>query len=48
VEELAAELHALLADPERRQRLGDKAKRLVERNRGAVARTVEALAQLAC
>jgi 3-deoxy-D-manno-octulosonic-acid transferase len=47
-EELAAELCDLLADPERRKRLGDKAKTLVERNRGAVARTVEALAQLAC
>ena len=48
VAELATELTDLLVDVERRRRLGDKARALVERNRGAVARTVEALAALAC
>jgi 3-deoxy-D-manno-octulosonic-acid transferase len=48
VEDLAREVTDLLVDTERRKRLGDKARSLVERNRGAVKRTVDALARLVC
>ncbi len=45
-ESLGAETVALLRDDERRQRIGKQAQALVERNRGAVERTLEALAGL--
>ena len=45
-EALGPALIHLLADPEARARLGTRARDVVERNRGAVARTVEALAEL--
>lgn len=45
-EELGPALLALLEDDARREALGRAARALVERNRGAVARTVEALAEL--
>jgi 3-deoxy-D-manno-octulosonic-acid transferase len=46
VEELAEEVVALLLDGERRRRLGDRARDLVARNRGAVQRTADALSSL--
>jgi 3-deoxy-D-manno-octulosonic-acid transferase len=46
VEELADEVVALLLDGERRRRLGDHARDLVARNRGAVLRTADALSSL--
>jgi 3-deoxy-D-manno-octulosonic-acid transferase len=45
-EELGAEVAGLMADHARRQELGERARALVERNRGAVQRTVDALAPL--
>jgi 3-deoxy-D-manno-octulosonic-acid transferase len=45
-EALGRELVSLLSDEPRRCRLGGRARDLVERNRGAVARTVDALAGL--
>jgi 3-deoxy-D-manno-octulosonic-acid transferase len=45
-EELGREVAALLLDEPRRRALGERARRLVERNRGAVQRTVEALGGL--
>jgi 3-deoxy-D-manno-octulosonic-acid transferase len=39
--ELAAALALLLADPARRERMGAIGRRIVERNRGAVARLLE-------
>jgi 3-deoxy-D-manno-octulosonic-acid transferase len=45
-DELGPALLALLEDDARREALGAAARGLVERNRGAVARTVEALAEL--
>lgn len=43
---LAEAVTRLLADPSERERLGGRARALVERNRGAVERTVDALARL--
>ena len=43
---LAPALVALLTDAARRDVLGERARRLVERNRGALDRTVDALAEL--
>jgi 3-deoxy-D-manno-octulosonic-acid transferase len=43
---LAPALVALLTDGARRDVLGERARRLVERNRGALERTVDALAEL--
>ena len=43
---LTAEIMGLLSDTARRERLGQNARGVIEGNRGAVARTVEALAQL--
>jgi len=45
-DELAAAVTSLLTDTARRDAIGLRAKGLVERNRGAVARTVDALAGL--
>ena len=45
-EELAGEVAGLLADPARRATLGGAARAIVDRNRGALARTVDALAGL--
>jgi 3-deoxy-D-manno-octulosonic-acid transferase len=45
-EELARELTRLLLDPGRRRELGERARAIVEKNRGALARTVDALAGL--
>jgi 3-deoxy-D-manno-octulosonic-acid transferase len=45
-EELASEVLNLLKDEVRRRTLGEKARRLVERNRGSVRGTLEALAGL--
>src|SRR5262249_37918918 len=44
--ELGREVAALLADPARRESLGRAGRALVDRNRGALARTVDALAGL--
>lgn len=45
-DELAREVAALLLDEARRRELGERARGLVARNRGAVARTAEALVPL--
>ena len=45
-DELTGALAELLADEARRRELGDHARALVERNRGALRRTVDALAEL--
>jgi 3-deoxy-D-manno-octulosonic-acid transferase len=45
-DELAREVSALLVDAERRRGLGDRARELVSRNRGAVSRTADALGSL--
>jgi 3-deoxy-D-manno-octulosonic-acid transferase len=45
-EELASEVSALLLDDRRRRDLGERARDLVGRNRGAVRRTTDALASL--
>jgi 3-deoxy-D-manno-octulosonic-acid transferase len=45
-DELAREVSALLLDEERRQGLGERARELVGRNRGAVSRTADALSSL--
>jgi 3-deoxy-D-manno-octulosonic-acid transferase len=45
-EQLGHEVAALLLDASRRRELGDRARRLVEENRGAVRRTVDALSAL--
>jgi 3-deoxy-D-manno-octulosonic-acid transferase len=45
-EELGREVAALLLDEPRRRELGERARRLVDRNRGAVQRTVDALGDL--
>ena len=45
-EELGREVTALLADPARREALAGAARAIVDRNRGALARTVDALAEL--
>jgi 3-deoxy-D-manno-octulosonic-acid transferase len=45
-EALGRELASLLVDEPRRRRLGERAQGLLERNRGALARTGEALAGL--
>lgn len=45
-EELASEITGLLTDTERRRRVGENARGLIDRNRGALERTVEALAKL--
>ncbi len=45
-DELAREVSALLLDDERRRGLGERARELVGRNRGAVSRTVDALSSL--
>ena len=45
-DELAREVSALLLDDERRRGLGERARELVDRNRGAVSRTVHALSSL--
>jgi 3-deoxy-D-manno-octulosonic-acid transferase len=45
-DELAREVSALLLDDERRRRLGERARELVGRNRGAVSRTADALSSL--
>jgi 3-deoxy-D-manno-octulosonic-acid transferase len=45
-EELADALAELLADEARRRELGEHARALVDRNRGALQRTVDALAEL--
>ncbi len=44
--ELAAAVESLLTDVEHRDEIGARARRLVDRNRGAVARTTQALAEL--
>ncbi|HET8646497.1 MAG TPA: 3-deoxy-D-manno-octulosonic acid transferase, partial [Vicinamibacteria bacterium] len=44
--ELAAEVQALLRDPARAAEVGARARAVVERNRGALARTVDVLAGL--
>ena len=44
--ELAEEVGALLADPARRDAIGERARALIHRNRGAVRGTVDALAGL--
>ena len=46
VEELAREVAALFLDGDRRRRLGDRARELVARNRGAVRKTADALSSL--
>ena len=45
-EELAGAVSSLLLDEGRRRQLGERARELVGRNRGAVARSAEALAAL--
>jgi 3-deoxy-D-manno-octulosonic-acid transferase len=45
-DELGREISALLLDEERRGGLGERARDLVGRNRGAVSRTADALASL--
>jgi len=45
-EELGREVAALFADPGRRAALGGAARAILDRNRGALARTVDALAEL--
>jgi 3-deoxy-D-manno-octulosonic-acid transferase len=45
-EELASAVSALLLDDRRRRDLGERARDLVGRNRGAVRRTTDALASL--
>jgi 3-deoxy-D-manno-octulosonic-acid transferase len=45
-EELASEIASLLTDAARRKTVGQRARGLVDRNRGAVARTADALAGL--
>jgi 3-deoxy-D-manno-octulosonic-acid transferase len=45
-DELAREVSALLLDEERRRSLGERARELVGRNRGAVRRTTDALSSL--
>ena len=45
-DELAREVSALLLDEERRRGLGERARDLVGRNRGAVSRTTDALSSL--
>jgi 3-deoxy-D-manno-octulosonic-acid transferase len=45
-DELGRETLALLRDPERRAGFGERARALVARNRGALTRTVDALAEL--
>jgi 3-deoxy-D-manno-octulosonic-acid transferase len=45
-EELGAAVALLMADHARRRELGERARAIVERNRGAVQRTVDALAPL--
>jgi 3-deoxy-D-manno-octulosonic-acid transferase len=45
-EELGAEVAALLADAARRDAIGSRARALIDRNRGAVRGTVDALAGL--
>jgi 3-deoxy-D-manno-octulosonic-acid transferase len=45
-DDLAREMARLLTDSERRSSIGARARALVERNRGALARTVDALAGL--
>jgi 3-deoxy-D-manno-octulosonic-acid transferase len=45
-DELAREVSALLLDEERRRGLGERARDLVGRNRGAVRRTTDALSSL--
>jgi 3-deoxy-D-manno-octulosonic-acid transferase len=45
-EELALEVTSLLTDEARRRNLGEKAKSLVDRNRGAVRNTIDGLAGL--
>jgi 3-deoxy-D-manno-octulosonic-acid transferase len=45
-DELAREVSALLLDDERRRGLGERARDLVGRNRGAVSRTADALSSL--
>jgi 3-deoxy-D-manno-octulosonic-acid transferase len=45
-EELAAAITSLLTDATRRETIGRRAQGLVDRNRGAVARTADALAGL--
>jgi 3-deoxy-D-manno-octulosonic-acid transferase len=45
-EELGREVAGLLADPARRDTLAGAARRMLERNRGALARTVDAVAAL--
>jgi 3-deoxy-D-manno-octulosonic-acid transferase len=44
--ELGDEVSAMLLDPSRRRELGERGRRLVEDNRGAVRRTVDALMAL--
>ena len=44
--ELAAALSRLLADPEERRRMGDIGRRIVESNRGSVARLLELIERL--
>jgi 3-deoxy-D-manno-octulosonic-acid transferase len=46
VEDLAREVAALLLDDARRRQLGDRARELVARNRGAVQKTADALSSL--
>ena len=45
-EELGREVAGMLGDPARRAALGGAARAIVDRNRGALARTVDALAEL--
>jgi 3-deoxy-D-manno-octulosonic-acid transferase len=45
-DELGREVAGLLADPARRAAVGGAARAIVDRNRGALARTVDALAEL--
>jgi 3-deoxy-D-manno-octulosonic-acid transferase len=45
-EELGGEVAALLLDEARRREMGERARRLVDRNRGAARRTVDALGRL--
>jgi 3-deoxy-D-manno-octulosonic-acid transferase len=44
--ELGAAVAGLLADPARRQAVGERARALVARNRGALAATLDALGEL--
>jgi len=45
-DELAREVAELMTDEARRRRLGERARALVDRNRGALGRTVDSLAGL--